>query len=312
MGKGKSLLKLIRVRQWFKNMVLLLGAFFGGLMFEFSVYPLLILGFFLSCAASSFNYIVNDLIDLDQDRLHPEKARSRPLASGEVSKPVAVILAVGFLVIALVPAWFLSFQFFLMIGLIIATGNLYNAVLKHHTFVDVISLAMIYIWRVAAGCFLVGLFVSPWLWVGVFLAALFLVLCKRRADLDLLGDEEAKNHKRVYEQYNKDLLDQAVTLIANALFIVYCIYAILGPFEEEQGQLVLQNDAVMILSIPFALYLILRYLSLLSNDPRIARSPYKAIKDRGLLIGGLCFLGIVLVAFYLDPQYLAIFGALQL
>ncbi|GAB4316806.1 MAG: decaprenyl-phosphate phosphoribosyltransferase [Promethearchaeota archaeon] len=306
-GKLKSLVRLLRVRQWYKNAVVLVGPIFAGRLFDFTIYAPVILGVALCCGASSFNYVVNDLLDLDSDRAHPEKAKSRPLASGDLPVVAGVLLAVALLAFSVgVPLVIGSVPVLVVVFLIVGTGQLYNFVLKHHAFVDVITLAMIYIWRAVLGCYIVEIFPSPWLFVEIFLVALFLVVCKRKADLDLLG-EAAGEHKRVYRKYDETLLNQLITVISSALFITYCLYAILGPFEGADGTEVVQNKTVMIFSIPFALYMIMRYLSLLATQPEVARRPERAFLDRGLLIGGSCLLVVVLAALYIDPQFFSIF-----
>ncbi|MHA1730406.1 MAG: UbiA prenyltransferase family protein [Promethearchaeota archaeon] len=297
------MLKLVRVKQWYKNVVVFLGPIFGGFLTSPESYPLIFLGFILCCFASSSNYVINDILDVEKDRSHPEKAKSRPLAAGIISKPLAIAIAAGLLVVSLGVSLLLNWQFFIAVLLIVVTGQLYNATFKHHAILDIISLSMIYEWRAIAGCYLVNLFVSPWLFVLVFLAAMFLVLSKRKADLDLLGDA-AGEHKRVYEQYNEELLNQLVTVVTASLFIVYCVYAILGPMDVENGQLVIKNRVALVFSIPVAMYIILRYLSILHTDPAVARNPEKAFKDKGLLVGGIILILIWLVAFYLEPYYL--------
>jgi len=201
-GKLISILRLLRVKQYYKNSLIFVAAFFGEMILNISVWPILILGFILACCASSINYIVNDIIDIKKDQSHPEKSEKRPLASGDLSKGFAffllaiLIFFIIFCLIFIIPNLF----FGLMLLLIIVIGQFYNFIFKKYAFIDILTLSIIYIIRAVAGCFLINVFISPWLFLAIFLVALFLVICKRNADLVLLGDENASKHKKVYDE----------------------------------------------------------------------------------------------------------------
>ena len=189
-SKLVAITRLLRVKQWYKNVILFIGVFFGGKLFAINLYPQLILAFILVCLCSSLNYIQNDIGDIEKDKLHPEKAKSRPLASGDLSKTTAFIL---FVVIAVIELGFIFFfynvypVFCLLLVAMYANGLLYNLYLKNIAFVDIISLATLYIWRSLAGCAIIFITISPWLIIMMFLIALTLAVCKRIADLKLLG-----------------------------------------------------------------------------------------------------------------------------
>jgi len=303
-NKIRSIITLLRIRQYYKNILIFVSIFFSKRLFEFSLYFPLIIGFILLCSASSFNYIINDIIDIEHDKKHPEKLKKKPLASGALSIYFAVaiiiilVTIIIFSILILIPNW----DFVFMIVLIIITGQAYNHFLKNYAFIDILVLSTGYLWRALAGCFLIDVFISPWLFLAIFEIALFLVIAKRKGDLMLLntlGEENASAHKRSYDQYSINLLEQFHAIIAGSLFITYSLYLILhfNLFAAERVNL---HEYLAILTIPLILYVIFRYMYLTSARPEIARNTEKAFFDKGMIIAGICFVAILSYAFYLD------------
>ncbi len=284
MGKIRDLISLLRVRQWYKSAILFIGPLFAQEMDNLSIYPALFAGFFLISFASSFNYIMNDIIDIEADKAHPEKAVKRPLAAGRISKAGGIFFMIIVGSLALVGSYVLNVWVFLMVILIIVNGLLYNFVFKFHAFLDIITLSVLYIWRALAGCYIAQVGISPWLIVAIFLLALFLVISKRRADLELLGEENAANHKKIYDQYSLKMLDNLHVMILTSLFITYILYVIHSNFD------------FLIISIPVTLYLLMRYSFLMLTKPGVARNTEKAFLDRGMLIGIIIVLAILIIA----------------
>ncbi|MFW9880206.1 MAG: UbiA family prenyltransferase, partial [Candidatus Thorarchaeota archaeon] len=192
-SKIKNILHLLRVRQYYKNLMIFVGIFFSRMMFEPSLYLDLIIGFILLCCASSFNYIINDLKDIEYDKSHPEKIRKKPLASGELSVYFAILLLVILTAISIFFLVFIipNFGLIVMILLIIITGQLYNHIFKNYAFVDILVLSTGYLWRALAGCVIIEQYVSAWLFLAIFEIALFLSIAKRKGDLLLLGKDKA-------------------------------------------------------------------------------------------------------------------------
>ena len=303
MSRLRNILKLLRVRQFYKNTLLFFGAFFSESLLNFSLYTCLILGFIILCCASSINYIINDLIDIEKDKLHPEKLEGRPLASGEISKTFAfflIIILAGISGFSLI--WVANWNFMIMVILIIITGQFYNFFLKKYAFIDILCLSLIYLWRALAGCFLIEVFISPWLFLAIFEIALFLVIAKRKGDLMLLnslGEENALDHKKSYDKYSINLLEQFHAIIAGSLFITYSLYLIIH-FNLFLAETVNIHEYLAILTIPLILYIIFRYMYLTSAKPEIARNTEKAFFDKGMIIAGICLLAILSYSFYFD------------
>ena len=300
-SKIRSIITLLRIRQYYKNVLIFVGIFFSKRLFDFSLYIPLILGFILLCCTSSFNYIINDIIDIENDKKHPEKLKKKPLASGALSIYFAVTLLTILIAMIVVSLLFLipNWNFALMIVLIVITGQAYNHFLKNYAFLDILILSTGYLWRALAGCMIIGEFISVWLFLVIFEIAMFLSIAKRKGDLQFLGKDKAIEHKKVYDQYSVKLLDQFHVMIAGSLFMTYSLYLILkfNLFEQESINL---WEYIAIFTIPILFYIIMRYTYLTSAKPEIARRPERAFLDKSILIAGFIFLGTIFITFYFE------------
>ncbi len=303
-SKFRNILLLLRVRQYYKNVLIFVGSFFSASILSIRVFPTLVLGFIILCCASSINYIINDIVDIEKDKHHPEKLIKKPLASGELSKIFAISLLVilsAFIVLALIFV-IPSLGFTVMVILIIITGQLYNHILKNHAFLDIITLSLLYLWRALAGCLLVNVYISPWLFLAIVEIALFLVIAKRKGDLLLLGDDKAKKHKKIYEQYTIKILEQFHVIIATSLFVTYALYLILR-FSLFNDQSLDFSDYLVFMTIPIMLYIIMRYMYLTSEKPEIARNTEKAFFDKGIVIAAGILMLLLGYALYFESVF---------
>ncbi|MBV9121360.1 MAG: decaprenyl-phosphate phosphoribosyltransferase [Chloroflexi bacterium] len=244
-----GLIASARPKQWTKNVVL-----FGALVFAhdlFSVWPLLLAaGAFLAfCLVSSASYVINDLLDLENDRLHPVK-RFRPLAAGVITPAQGIVWAI---VLACAGVG-LGFAVGLTVGLA-AAGYIvlmvgYSTTLKHLVIIDVFAIAAGFMLRAVTGALAIHVVISPWLYVCTLLLALFLGFSKRYNELSIL-QETAASHRRSLEEYTPELLEQMTSILIASIVMAYSLYT----FSAESLPL---NHAMM-LTIPFVLYGIFRY-----------------------------------------------------
>jgi 4-hydroxybenzoate polyprenyltransferase len=252
----RALIRTMRPRQWTKNVLLLAAVVFDRQLSLSHPVPFLrsLAGVLLFCALSSTVYIINDLVDIEADRRHPVKSQ-RPIASGKLPASVAIATAIVLLLITLPLAYLLSPLFFaICIGYVLLNLS-YSNWLKHIPIVDVLILATFYVLRVAGGAELVVVErFSPWLYVVTTLGALYIGFGKRRAELNLLADD-ANAHRRVLSGYTLPLLDQFITIVSGTTIIAYSLYTFSAPN--------LPTDHTMMLTIPFVLYGVFRYLYLL-------------------------------------------------
>ncbi len=305
-SKIRGILYLLRIRQYYKNVLIFVGIFFSERLFETSLYFPLIVGFILLCCASSFNYIINDIRDIKTDKKHPEKLRKKPLASGDLPIYLAILLLVALSAIMVSSLIFLipNLGFILTIVLIIITGQLYNHLFKKYAFIDILILSTGYLWRALAGCAIIKEFVSAWLFLAIFEIAMFLSIAKRKGDLEFLGKDRAVEHKKIYDQYSLKLLDQFHVIIAGSLFMTYSLYLIfnfnLGSPEPGVPEL---YEYIAILTIPISLYILMRYMYLISAKPKIARNTERAFLDKGIIIAALLLVAILFFSFYFDKLF---------
>lgn len=250
---AKALLISMRPKQWTKNVLLFLGLIFARSLGDPTLVARASLAFVDFCLLAAVTYIVNDLADLEQDRQHPTK-RKRPIASGRVSPSLATGAAVLLLVASLALAVGLGLPFALMALLYLVLTFSYSMRLKHMVIIDVLALAAGFVLRAAAGAVVIAVPISPWLYVCTMLGALFLAIGKRRHELILL-ESNAIHHRPILEEYNLPLLDQMISVVTSATVIAYSLYS----FSAEN----LPRNGAMMLTVPFLLYGIFRYLYLI-------------------------------------------------
>lgn len=270
----KALLRGLRPRQWIKN-----GFVFAALVFDgqlFALDPLLrtSIGFVLMCAASSAVYLMNDIVDLEADRQHPTK-RERPIASGALPVELARVAAGVLLLTSLIGGWLLAPWFGLIVLGYLLLNGLYSHWLKHIPIIDVLAIAGGFLLRVGAGVSLITVErFSPWLYVCTLLLALFMGFGKRRAEIVLLA-EAANSHRRVLDGYSLSLLDQLIQIVSALAIMSYSLYT----FSAEN----LPENHLMMLTIPFVIYGIFRYLHLIQVEGKGGAPEELVLRDYPLL-----------------------------
>ncbi len=302
----RDYIQLMRPWQWYKNLLVFLAIIFVDIptqwpwdttpaIFQWHYYPPLILGFLALCAVSSAGYIVNDIADREKDAAHPEK-KNRPLPSGSASTKSAMLLAVVLFILGLTLAYILHPVFFLLVIIYIINSQLYNYYLRKWAVVDVITIAVGFIIRAISGTFLIHVPFTSWLVIGVFFFALVLGFGKRKNELQLLG-EKAAEHKPVFTQYTEEMLDQGITMSATWVIFFYTLYV------YENFKSVMQAQPIL-LTVPIAAGMILRYIYLINRGSPVGRKPHLAFKDKGILAGTLLF-GLVLIwtLFFWQPVF---------
>ncbi len=249
-----ALFKTMRPKQWVKNGFLFIALIFDQKLSDLPTFLEVSAGAVLFSLLASSIYIINDLSDLKSDRQHPVK-RLRPIAAGQLSTGVAWTAGVILLALSLPAAYFLSPVFFGLCILYLVTNLAYTQFLKHIAILDVILLAGFYVIRVGAGVSLVEEVerFSPWLYVFTTFLALYLGIGKRRSELALM-EGDAGNTRKVLEGYTLDFLDRLNIIVSAMAIMTYSLYTFSAPNLPE-------NHAMM-LTIPFVIYGIFRYLYL--------------------------------------------------
>jgi 4-hydroxybenzoate polyprenyltransferase len=286
-----ELIQAMRPKQWIKNLVLFAGLVFDRQLSWGNWAPILhtIAGFLIFCALSGVVYIVNDIADVEADRQHPKK-KERPIASGRLSIQAARIYAIILLLIIFSISYLLSKIFALLALIYLILNLLYSFWIKHIPLLDVLSVALGFVLRVGAGVALIVVTrFSPWLYLVTLLGSLYIGFGKRRTELAFLA-EKANTHRRVLDGYTLSMLDQYITIVSATTIIAYSLYTFSAPNLPE-------NHAMM-LTIPFVIYGIFRYLYLLQGTFRAGSPEEIFLTDRPMQVTVVLWGITVLFIFY--------------
>jgi 4-hydroxybenzoate polyprenyltransferase len=284
------LIASLRPRQWIKNLAVFVGLAFSGKALQPEAFSYSILAFALFCAASSAVYLVNDILDRKRDALHPIK-KNRPIAAGKVSPATAMTLSAALAITALIGGFKIPTLMPAIAGyLVLQTA--YCLVLKHLVILDVFCIATGFLLRVLAGVWVLEVPLSPWLVACGVQLALFLALCKRRAEIVTVGEGQ---QRPLLDDYAGPATDIMISVVAASTLVTYALYTLLPDalgslapeLESRAGQ------PGMVWTIPFVLYGVLRYLWLVYRQDQGERPEKLLTADVPLLCSVLGYCGIV-------------------
>ena len=281
-----ALIRTMRLNQWSKNLILFAGLIFAHHLFDSGLLLRSVLAFLLFCLLSSAIYIINDIKDVGQDRAHPLKSK-RPIAAGQLSIPTATISAASLAGVALVCSFWLDREFAYAAFIYFVLMFAYSFCLKHLVILDVLTLAIGFVLRAIAGAVVIHVEISPWLLLCTILLALFLGLSKRRHELVLLGDH-AQSHRKILEEYSPYFLDQMIGVVTASTLMAYALYTMASETIQKFG------TKYMILTIPFVIYGIFRYLYLVHQKEQGGSPTTLLITDKPTLLNILLW-GLVSV-----------------
>jgi len=285
----RLLIKSMRPKQWTKNVFVWAALVFDRKLFQTEYLLPTLAGFVIFCLLSSAVYLINDLVDIERDRLHPVK-RNRPLASGQLPKSAAIIAAVLIVAIFVPAAFALNAAFGVISLAYLLLMVAYSFYLKNYVILDVMTIAAGFVLRVAGGVVLVNVErFSPWLYICMTLLALFLGFSKRRHELALLA-EDANNHRAILDQYSLRFLDEMINVVASSTVIAYSLYTFFAPNVPA--------NHTMMLTIPFVLYGIFRYLYLIHIKQQGGSPEELLLKDKPFFLNVLLFGIAVIVIMY--------------
>ena len=285
-----GLISSMRPRQWPKNAFVFVALLFDRKILDPASVLAAVAAFVLLCLMSGAVYLMNDLADIESDRQHPTK-RNRPLPSGRLDRRVAAAAVVVLALVSLGAGYWLNPMLALILLLYLLAQIAYTFRLKHIVLLDVLTIAAGFVLRIAAGVVVIDVErFSPWLYVFGGFLALFMALGKRRHELVLLGGQAA-NHRAILEDYNLDLIDRLQGIVTTSAVVAYSLYTFLAEGLPE-------NHAMM-LSIPFLVYGIFRYLYLIHVRNEGGAPEDILLRDRPLQITLLLYGITVFIALYL-------------
>lgn len=284
--KVRGFIQLLRPKQWIKNLFLFAALLFSGNIDKLTYLVAAAYAFLCFCATSSTVYIFNDILDMEKDRKHPRK-KKRPLAAGMISRREAQGLMAFMLPAAVIFSFMLGYPFGIIIIAYILNNILYSLYVKHIVILDVMSIALGFILRVAGGAVAIDVLISPWLLLCTFLLALFLGFSKRRNELLVLQDE-AQNHRLILEHYSLDFIDNMLSIVTASTLISYSLYTFYAS-----------EDKYSMATIPFVLYGIFRYQYIIYSQ-KLGESPEEVVlTDKPLLINILLWVLTSIIILYI-------------
>lgn len=306
-GRILALFMALRPKQWIKNVSLFVGLVFAQRLLSVTSLERALLAFAAFCVASSIIYLLNDLLDLENDRQHPTK-RNRPLASGKLPVSWAIVM-MGILV--LVCAAFTgaiytipiasqdifsslggaNVLFTLCIASYLLMMVLYSVRLKHVVLLDVFIIAGGFVLRILAGAVVIPVSISPWLYLVTILLSLFLALNKRRHELVLLQGQ-ASMHRQILKEYSIPMLDQMITIVTAATLMAYSLYTFQSPTGDHR----------LMVTIPLVLYGMFRYLYLVYMHMEGGSPEEVLLRDRHMLGTVVLCAAIIIVVLYVLPK----------
>ncbi|MFZ5955054.1 MAG: UbiA family prenyltransferase [Nanoarchaeota archaeon] len=277
----KDFFKLIRIEQWYKNIIIFVPLVFSLNLFNLSLFIKVILGFISISFISSSYYIINDLKDIEKDRNHTEKCK-RPMASKKISKEFGIAVCIVLFLLSLIMALYLSRNFFYSIILLFLSSQLYTFLFRDIAFLDIIIIAVNFVIRAISGFLILNIPISYWILLFAFFLSIFLVSGKRITEVNLRGLE---NYRPCLKKDHAKVFNLAIILSANALLILFSVYCIMFY-------------PLLLLTLPISFYLLILYFDNACNSPEKIRNPENFIFDKKILFTFLLWLVLVLIGLY--------------
>ena len=282
-----AVIRLLRIKQWVKNLFLFIPTFFAGKIFDFGELGLLLAGALAFSLAASGIYVINDYKDRHVDKLHPRK-KKRPIASGEVSEKTAQVLMVVLLVGALALSFFIHLDFFYLLLVYVSLNIAYSMGLKNIAILDLFIVAFGFLLRVYSGGVIAGVPVTDWLAIMILLLALFLVTAKRRDDL-IIRSETGELVRKASNSYNLEFINSCLTLLSAVIIVAYIMYTV-SPEVTERFK-----STHLFMTTIFVIAGIMRYLQITFVEQDSGSPTTILYKDKFILI---TILGWI-ISFYL-------------
>lgn len=289
-----STLRALRPQQWVKNAFVFAALVFARKLTDPAAVVDSLLVFAAFSALASSIYLVNDIADYERDRVHPKK-RNRPIASGALSRSTAGVMAALLAPVGLGLAFWLNTRTGATLAVYAVMNLAYSFRLKHVVLLDVFIIAAGFLLRVSAGAFAIEVGISPWLLLCTFFVALFLAFCKRRQELESLG-ESASAHRGILAEYSTPFIDKMISALASMTVMSYALYTIDPGVVRRLG-----TDG-LVLTLPLVLFGVFRYLYLVHRHDKGGSPTEVVLTDRGVQLIIALYLAVVVGCIYFDVQ----------
>jgi len=297
--------KAVRITQWVKNVVVFAPIVFSGFLFVPGAVEKVVWTFVLFCGLSSSVYLLNDILDIQQDKAHPFK-KNRPIASGKMSIVEAIMLLAVLASVSLMLGYFSSsYLFIAMLGYLIL-NIVYSLWLKNIPILDVFAIATGFVIRVYAGSFVINVYMDVWFLLTVVSASLFLAVGKRRSEMTLLSGANGKVAlaRQSLTHYTPELLGAYASMFANTTWLTYALFSFLRPPFKPEGKFLRVFELLpqtflpekwLMATVPLVIYGVMRYMQLIFEKNQ-GESPHRVLMSDGALITTVCVWGLLVVA----------------
>lgn len=300
-----ALIREVRPRQWIKNFALFAGLIFAGQLNNPQALLTTTYAWIIFSLAASATYLLNDVFDVERDRLHPFK-KNRPIAAGIIPVKFAIVLALFLITLSLITAYYIATSFFLAILAYLILQLFYSSYLKNTMLLDVMAIAAGFVLRIYAGVWVIDAHLNVWFLLTVTSFALFLAIGKRRSELTLLKAQASK-HRETLLHYPENLLDILTSMFANSTWLAYAFFTFLQPPIYARTRLIgILNDLslpfgqakYLMATVPIVIYGVMRYLYII-YEKKEGESPERVLlTDRPLLTAVVLWLVMVIGIIY--------------
>jgi 4-hydroxybenzoate polyprenyltransferase len=275
-------IRLLRPKQWIKNGFVFAPLFFAHVFTQYESWLRSFEAAMAFICVSCVVYIINDIRDIEEDKLHPKKSK-RPLAAGEMTVSQALVMAVVIAAGGAALLTLLPFECMVIVAVYLVLNFFYTLVLKHIALLDIFFIASCYVLRVLMGCYALQVTVSPWIILTTFLLALFLGFGKRYHEM---GFEEYVSNKANLQQYSRPLLDKLVVITGGSALMAYAIYT--TEIAQQLGRV------EIVYTLAFVAFGLFRYLQMIYVYDQGGEPESVILKDRWQLVNVLLWLGVTL------------------
>jgi 4-hydroxybenzoate polyprenyltransferase len=288
---SKIYFNLLRIPQWIKNFFIFVPLVFSQHLFDQNYFKLSILGFLIFSLTSSSIYIINDLIDINEDKVHPEK-KLRPIPAGLISKSKAMTVAGILTVILFSLLPFANLYFGITVIAYFTITVLYSVGLKNIVILDVFTIAAGFILRILGGAFIINVEISSWLMLTTMFISLFLAVMKRRSELKHVTGEDSASTRKVLVHYSTNFLDQMSTVTSAGVIICYALYTV------SQRTVSIFKTEHLIYTTPFVVFGIFRYMYLVYIGKKGENTSELLLSDLPMIVNILLYIITVIAIIY--------------
>jgi 4-hydroxybenzoate polyprenyltransferase len=278
-----SFIKLIRIPQWIKNLFVFVPLVFSKHLFDKDYLISSLIAFLIFSLISSIVYVINDIADVESDRLHPQK-KFRPIAAGKINSTQAISISGILFIVAIILMQNYNLRFISCVGLYFILNIIYSFVLKNIVLLDIFSIAAGFMIRVFAGAFAISVEISSWLILTTMFISLFLAIMKRRSELNIVENHDFIATRKVLQHYSLNFADQMATVASAGVIICYALYTV-----AERTVTIFHTDN-LIYTTPFVVFGIFRYMYLVYMNQKGENTTEVMITDPAMIINVILYI----------------------